>query len=73
MISIARDHSRKVEHWQAGRWRCAGAPPGSPKPANSSRRVNGHVPLPALPKVLDEQVAAQTVGAVRQDENVIAA
>jgi putative transposase len=37
------------------------------------RRVNGHMHLPALRRALDEHVAAETVGAVRQDEPVIAA
>ena len=37
------------------------------------RRVNGHLHLPALRVALDAYVAAQTVGAVRHDDNVIAA
>ncbi len=37
------------------------------------RRVNGHLHLPALRIALNEHVAAQTVGAVRHDEPVIAA
>jgi len=37
------------------------------------RRVNGHLHLPALRVALDEHVAAQTVGAVRHDDTVIAA
>ncbi len=37
------------------------------------RRVNGHLHLAALRVALDAYVAAQTVGAVRHDDNVIAA
>jgi putative transposase len=37
------------------------------------RRVNGHLHLPALRAALDAHVAAQTVGANRHDEPVIAA
>jgi putative transposase len=37
------------------------------------RRVNGHLHLPALRVALDAHVAAETVGAVRHDEPVIAA
>ena len=37
------------------------------------RRVNGHLHLPGLRVALDAYVAAQTVGAIRHDEPVIAA
>jgi len=37
------------------------------------RRVNGHLHLPALRAALDAHVAAETVGAVHHDDNVIAA
>ena len=37
------------------------------------RRVNGHLHLPALRTALDAHIAAQTVGAIRHDEPVIAA
>jgi putative transposase len=72
MISIARDHSRNVKNWQGGqalRW-CAA---GIAEAGKQFRRVNGHMHLAALLRALDEHVAAQTVGTVRQDENVIAA
>jgi hypothetical protein len=36
------------------------------------RRVNGHMHLAALRRALDEQVAAETVGAIRHDKPVIA-
>jgi len=37
------------------------------------RRVNGHLHLPGLRVALDLYVAAQTVGAIRHNEFVIAA
>ena len=73
MISIARDHSTNVKNWQNGtmalRWCAAGMLEAS----KQFRRVNGHLHLPALRVALDAHVAAETVGAARQDENVIAA
>jgi putative transposase len=73
MISIARNHSMNVKNWQNGnmalRWCAAGLIEAS----KQFRRVNGHLHLPALRVALDEYVAAQTVGAVRHDDNVIAA
>jgi putative transposase len=73
MISIARNHSMNVKNWQNGnmalRW-CAG---GMIEASKQFRRVNGHLHLPALRVALDEFVAAQSVGAVHHDDNVIAA
>ena len=73
MISIARNHSMNVKNWQndnmALRWWAAGMIEAS----KQFRRVNGHLHLPALRVALDEYFAAQTVGAVRHDDNVIAA
>lgn len=73
MISIARDHSTNVKNWQNGtmalRW-CAA---GMTEARKQFRRVNGHLHLPALRVALDAHVAAETVGAVHQDEPVIAA
>ncbi len=73
MISIARNHSTNVKNWQNGtmalRW-CAA---GMIEARNQFRRVNGHLHLPALRVALDEHIAAQTVGTVRHDDNVIAA
>jgi putative transposase len=73
MISIARDHSMNVKNWQNGtmalRWCAAGMNEAS----KQFRRVNGHLHLPALRAALDAHVAAETVGAVRQDDDVIAA
>ncbi len=73
MISISRTHSVNVKNWQNGtmalRW-CAA---GMIEARRQFRRVNGHLHLPALRAALDAYVAAETVGAVRHDESVIAA
>jgi hypothetical protein len=73
MISIARTHSSNVKNWQNGtmalRWCAAGMIEAS----KQFRRVNGHLHLPALRAALDAHVAAETVGAVRHDEPMIAA
>jgi len=73
MISIARTHSSNVKNWQNGtmalRW-CAA---GMIEARGQFRRVNGHLHLPALRAALDANVAAETVGAVRHHEPVIAA
>jgi len=37
------------------------------------RRVNAHLHLPALRAALDAHVAAETIGALRHDEPMIAA
>jgi putative transposase len=73
MISIARTHSRNVKHWQGGQMALRWCAAGLAEAGKQFRRVNGHLHLAALRKTLDEHVAAQTVGTVRQDENVIAA
>jgi putative transposase len=73
MISIARTHSSNVKNWQNGtmalRW-CAA---GMIEAQSQFRRVNGHLHLPALRTALDAHVAAETVGAIRNHEPVIAA
>jgi transposase-like protein len=73
MISIARTHSRNVKHWQGGQMALRWCAAGIAEAGKQFRRVNGHMHLPALRKALDEHVAAQAVGTVRQNEPVIAA
>jgi putative transposase len=73
MISIARDHSRNVKHWQGGQMALRWCAAGIAEAGKQFRRVNGHMHLAALRKALDEHVAAETVGAVRQNDNMIAA
>ena len=73
MISIARNHSMNVKNWQNGNMALRWCAAGMIEARKQFRRVNGHLHLPALRVALDEYVAAQTVGAVRHDDNVIAA
>ena len=73
MISIARDHSRNVKNWQSGNMALRWCAAGMAEAKKQFRRVNGHLHLAALRRALDEYVAAETVGAVRQNEPVIAA
>ena len=73
MISIARDHSTNVKNWQNGQMALRWCAAGMIEASKQFRRVNGHLHLPALRAALDEHVAAETVGTVRQDDTVIAA
>lgn len=73
MISIARTHSRNVKHWQGGQMALRWCAAGMAEAGKQFRRVNGHLHLAALRKALDEHVAAETVGAMRHDDNMIAA
>ncbi len=73
MISIARNHSTNVKNWQNGNMALRWCAAGMIEAGKQFRRVNGHLHLPALRAALDEHVAAETVGAVRHDDNVIAA
>jgi putative transposase len=73
MISICRTHSSNVKNWQTGNMALRWCAAGMLEAGKQFRRVNGHLHLPALRVALDEHVAAQTVGAVRHDEPVIAA
>jgi putative transposase len=73
MISIARTHSTNVKNWQNGNMALRWCAAGMIEAGKQFRRVNGHLHLPALRAALDTHVAAQTVGANRHDEPVIAA
>ena len=73
MISIARDHSTNVKNWQNGQMALRWCAAGMIEASKQFRRVNGHLHLPALRAALEAHVAAETVGTVRQDDNVIAA
>jgi putative transposase len=73
MISIARTHSRNVKHWQSGNMALRWCAAGMAEAGKQFRRVNGHLHLPTLQRALDEHVTAETVGAVRHDDTVIAA
>jgi transposase-like protein len=73
MISIARNHSTNVKNWQNGNMALRWCAAGMIEARAQFRRVNGHLHLPALRIALNEHTAAQTVGTVGHDDNVIAA
>lgn len=73
MISIARNHSTNVKNWQNGNMALRWCAAGMIEARAQFRRVNGHLHLPALRAALNEHIAAQTVGTVGHDDNVIAA
>ena len=73
MISICRTHASNVKRWRNGQMALRWCAAGMIEAGKQFRRVNGHLHLPALRAALDAHVAAQTVGAVRQDEPMIAA
>jgi len=73
MISIARNHSTNVKNWQNGNMALRWCAAGMIEARGQFRRVNGHLHLPALRIALNEHIAAQTVGTVGHDDNVIAA
>ena len=73
MISIARNHSTNVKNWQNGNMALRWCAAGMIQARAQFRRVNGHLHLPALRIALNEHIAAQTVGTVGHDDNVIAA
>lgn len=73
MISISREHAKNVTRWRDGqmalRW-CAAGMVEAPK---QFRRVNGHLHLPTLRDALERHVAAETVGANCNTQDVSAA
>jgi transposase-like protein len=73
MISIARNHSKNWQNWQNGQMALRWCAAGMIEASKQFRRVNGHLHLPALRVALDEHIATHTVGAVRHDDNMIAA
>jgi putative transposase len=71
MISICRDHARNVKRWRDGQMALRWCAAGMVEAASQFRRVNGH--LPALRAALERHVAAQTVGADCNTQDVSAA
>jgi putative transposase len=72
MISICRDHSKNVKHWQDGQMALRWCAAGMFEAGKQFRRVNGHMHLPALRAEL-QRVTAETVAADRQNDDVNAA
>ena len=73
MISISRDHSRNVKRWPDGQMALRWCAAGMLEASKQFRRVNGHLHLPALRAALDAHVAAETVGAACNTQDVSAA
>jgi putative transposase len=72
MISICRDHSKNVKHWQDGQMALRWCAAGMFEAGKQFRRINGHMHLPALRAEL-QRVTAETVAADRQNDDVNAA
>ena len=73
MISISRDHSRNVKRWRDGQMALRWCAAGMVEASKQFRRVNGHLHLPALRTALERHVAAETVGADCNTQDVSAA
>jgi putative transposase len=73
MISISRDHARNVKHWRDGQMALRWCAAGMLEASKQFRRVNGHLHLPALRVSLERHVAAETVGADCNTQDMSAA
>ena len=73
MISICRDHARNVKRWRDGKMALRWCAAGMVEASSQFRRVNGHLHLPVLRTALERHVAAQTVGADCNTQDVSAA
>jgi putative transposase len=73
MISISRDHARNVKHWRDGQMALRWCAAGMREASKQFRRVNGHLHLAALRAALERHVAAETVGADCNTQDMSAA
>lgn len=73
MIEICRDHSRNVKHWRDGQMALRWCAAGMVEASKQFRRVNGHLHLPTLRAALERHLAADTVGADCNTQDVSAA
>jgi len=73
MISICRDHARNVKRWRGGQMALRWCAAGMVEASIQFRRINGHLHLPVLRTALERHVAAQTVGADCNTQDVSAA
>jgi transposase-like protein len=73
MISISRDHARNVKRWRDGQMALRWCAAGMVEATKQFRRVNGHLHLPTLREALERHVAAETVGADCNTQDVSAA
>lgn len=73
MISICRDHAKNVKRWRDGQMALRWCAAGMVEASKQFRRVNGHLHLGALRAALERHVAAETVGADCNTQDVSAA
>ena len=73
MISISREHARNVKRWRDGQMALRWCAAGMVEASKQFRRVNGYLHLPALREALERQVAAETVGAHCNTQDMSAA
>ncbi len=73
MISISRDHCRNVKRWRDGQMALRWCAAGMLEASKQFRRVNGHLHLPVLRAALERHVAAETIGADCNTQDVNAA
>jgi putative transposase len=73
MISICRDHAKNVKRWRDGQMALRWCAAGMVEASSQFRRVNGHLHLPALRTSLEQHVAADSVGADCNTQDVSAA
>lgn len=73
MIGICREHAKNVKRWRDGQMALRWCAAGMVEASSQFRRVNGHLHLPALRAALDRHVAAGTVGADCNTDDVSAA
>jgi putative transposase len=73
MISICRDHAKNVKRWRDGQMALRWCAAGMVEASSQFRRVNGHLHLPALRGSLERHVAAETVRADCNTQDVSAA
>lgn len=73
MIGICREHAKNVKRWRDGQMALRWCAAGMVEASKQFRRVNGHLHLPALRAALERHVAAQTVGADCNTQDVSAA
>jgi len=73
MIGICRDHSRNLKRWRDGQMALRWCAAGMVEASSQFRRVNGHLHLPVLRAALERHIAAETVGADCNTQDVSAA
>lgn len=73
MIEICREHAKNVKRWRDGQMALRWCAAGMVEASKQFRRVNGHLHLPGLRTALERHVAAQTVGADCNTQDVSAA